>query len=312
MLIAEIAAVIACLTAGFLATNFWVKRRESRLIRSRLEGMFADSRKQKADIEAIVRYATGTTSTLPGAKLAERLIVRSGAKVRICKFMDLVLGLLVAPPLVAFAIGAPIWLALLAGAVLAAVPYLVLAAKAEKRRVRFMEQLPDAIDLIVSVLRSGLSVPQAIKSAGEDMSDPCGTEFDEILQRMNLGQSLPDAIRPSVERYQSFELDLIARAVAVQLEVGGSLAELLEKTNSTLRQRLRLKRQVAVLTAQSRLSGLIISIMPFVIAIGFSIVVPGYLQPLTSTNVGRMMLVAALVLQLCGILAVRRLSTFKV
>ena len=175
-----------------------------------------------------------------------------------------------------------------------------------------MEQLPDAIDLIVAVLRSGLSIPQAVKSAGEDMSDPCGTEFDEILQRMNLGQSLPDAIRPSVERYQSFELDLIARAAAVQLEVGGSLAELLEKTNATLRQRLRLKRQVAVLTAQSRLSGLVISVMPFVIAIGFSIMVPGYLQPLVSTNVGRMMLAAAFVLQACGILAVKRLSTFKV
>jgi tight adherence protein B len=198
------------------------------------------------------------------------------------------------------------------GLLLAACPFIVITARARKRRRKFTEQLPNALDLFVSVLRSGHSIPQAVRAVADEVPAPCGSEFGEMLQRMNLGQTLPQALMHSVTRFQSFELDLIRRATEIQMEVGGSLAELLEKTNQTLRQRLKLQKQVQVLTAPSRLSAVIIFILPFLIAGTFSFINPHYMAPLTDTKIGRALLCMAVAAQLVGYLIMRKLASFKV
>lgn len=199
-----------------------------------------------------------------------------------------------------------------AGAVLASLPWIFVTVRANKRRAKFTEQLPNALDLFVSVLRSGHSIPQAVRAVADEVPAPCGSEFSEMLQRMNLGQSLPQALSHSVNRFKSFDLDLIRRATEIQSEVGGSLAELLEKTNATLRQRLKLQRQVQVLTAPSRLSAVIIFILPFVIAVSFSMINPDYMAPLTTTKLGRGLLCLAFAVQVVGYLIMRKLASFKV
>src|SRR5208283_3769961 len=108
--------------------------------------------------------------------------------------------------------------------------------------------------------------------------NPCGQEFDAIFHRMNLGQPLSEALAISARSFHSYELELMQKAIAIQAEVGGSLAELLEKTNATLRQRLKLSRQLKVITSQSRLSAQIVGVLPVVLAIGLNILSPGYLQ----------------------------------
>ncbi|MBX9689810.1 MAG: type II secretion system F family protein, partial [Candidatus Obscuribacterales bacterium] len=190
--------------------------------------------------------------------------------------------------------------------------FITLRMRAESRRNKFMLQLPNAIDLMVSILRSGHSVPQSIRSVAEESPSPCGTEFTQVFHRMNLGQNLPDALKSSVDRYDSFELDLIRRATAIQQEVGGSLAELLEKTNETLRQRIKLKKQISVMTAQGRLSAIICGLLPIVIAIGFNQMNPQYLKPLFENSIGQGLLAAALILELVGFLIMRKLSTFRI
>ncbi len=198
------------------------------------------------------------------------------------------------------------------GITLAAVPWIVVTALAHKRRSKFIEQLPNALDLFVSVLRSGHAVPQAVRAVAEEIPAPCGQEFGEMMQRMNLGQTLPQALSHSVKRFRSFELDLIRRATEIQMDVGGSLAELLDKTNSTLRQRLKLQRQVQVLTAPSRLSAVVIFVLPFLIAGSFSLINPQYMSPLTETKLGRGLLCLAFAAQVIGYLIMRRLASFKV
>jgi tight adherence protein B len=209
-------------------------------------------------------------------------------------------------------LGVPLMICMLVSAPISVVPFVVVVAVASNRRSKFIEQLPDALDLMISVLRSGLSVPQSIKAVAEEIPSPCGAEFAQVLHRMNLGQSLTDALVATSERYRLFELDLVRRAAAIQSEVGGSLADLFDKTNSTLRQRLRLKRQVRVLTAQSRLSGWIIAILPFVVMIGFQFLNPGYLTPLFTTNVGKVFLTLAIVLQVIGIGIITKMSRLEV
>ena len=136
--------------------------------------------------------------------------------------------------------------------------------------------------------------------------------MEEVVHRMNLGQPLAQALTYSAERYKSYELDLVRRAVAIQSEVGGSLAELLDKTNQTLRRRLKLVRQVRVLTAQARLTALIVGLLPFALAAALQYVSPGYLDPLFDTSIGEALLAAVLILQALGIGVMAKLSTVKV
>jgi tight adherence protein B len=195
---------------------------------------------------------------------------------------------------------------------LSAIPILVLLVKKAGRRKKFIEQLPDAIDLMISVLRSGHSIPQGVKAVGQEVPAPCGPEFMEVLQRMNLGLQLPDALSYSCSKFSCHELDLLRRAFAIQSEVGGSLAELLEKTNTTLRQRLKLVKQVAVLTAQSRLTMVVVGALPIVMAIALNAMNPRYLLPLMESELGKTLIAAAVALEIVGLVIMKKLATVKV
>jgi tight adherence protein B len=211
----------------------------------------------------------------------------------------------------AIAVGANLLIAAAAAVVMALIPLIYLRARAQSRRSKLSEQLPDAIDLMVAVLRSGHSVPESVRAVAYEIPNPCGEEFREILQRMNLGQSLCEALVSSTRRFRSFELDLIRRAVGIQAEVGGSLAELFEATNSTLRGRLKLARQLKVITAQSRLSAYIVGCLPLVLAVALNALSPGYLQVLVDDPTGRALLALALTLEFLGVLVMYRMSAAR-
>ncbi|MBX9938851.1 MAG: type II secretion system F family protein [Candidatus Obscuribacterales bacterium] len=206
---------------------------------------------------------------------------------------------------------APLWLTLLLPLAIVAIPIIVLKIKAQAVRRKFQEQLPDAIDLMVSVLRSGHSLPQAVKSIASDCPAPLSVEFAHIDQRMNLGLTLSEALAFVQQRYKLTELDLIGRAVTIQAEVGGSLAELLDKTNVTLRGRLKLKRQIGVLTTQSRLTGFIVGLLPIFLATALEVLSPGYLNPLFTNETGKLLLILAIGLQFLGMFLMKKMTEVK-
>ena len=308
--------VVLCLIGGLTATRIWRTRNDAILVRGRLAALFEEA--QPTDLSMALEatqpdWLVSFKQRIPILASIERSIDLVGWKISLNRMVATSAVLLVLPAVLVAAVSElPVLPFVAVGALLAFAPYFYLNMLAEKKRNKFIEQLPDAIDMMISVLRSGLSVPQSVKAIGDEMPAPCGPEFFEVLQRINLGQTLPESLMYTAERYSVFELDLIRRATSIQMEVGGSLAELLDKTNSTLRQRIKLKRQVSILTAQSRLSGHVISILPFVLAIAFQILNPGYLRPLYETNVGRLFVVLALVFQFIGMLVIRRLATFRI
>lgn len=308
--------IVACLVVGLAATRIWRTRSDAMLVRSRLATLFEQSELTDlamAQEPSSPDWLLTIKQRIPVLESIERCLDLVGWKISLNNLLATSAALLLVPPIVVASISDLPVLPFLAGAVLLAIaPYLYLNMLAEQKRNKFIEQLPDAIDLMIAVLRSGLSVPQSVKAIGDEMPAPCGPEFFEVLQRINLGQSLPESLLYTAQRYSVFELDLMRRATSIQMEVGGSLAELLDKTNSTLRQRIKLKRQVRTLTAQSRLSGHVISALPFVLAIAFQILNPDYLRPLYETNVGRVFVVAALVFQCIGMLLIRKLATFRI
>lgn len=304
---------------GYLAIKHLQVRKQKRLLAERLSGFLEPTTGGESVAKTLLKtnvvFADSLLSSFGNFSLAkkiENLIVQSGVRISAASFIFASGLLLLVPVSIAMIFQFDPLISGLVGLVLSMVPLIFVLAKRAALRKKFTEQLPDAIDLMISVLRSGHSIPQAVKTVSEELPAPCGVEFAQVMQRMNLGQPLSEALVYTCDKFRSFELDLMRRAIAIQAEVGGSLAELLDKTNITLRQRLKLVRQVTVLTAQSRLTAIVVGLLPIFMAIGMQTINPGYLQPLVETNFGKTLLIVAIVLQVVGIFVMKNMSTVKV
>lgn len=157
------------------------------------------------------------------------------------------------------------------------VPRIYLSFSVGKRLKQFESQLPDTISLWVNALRSGYSVPQAMEAIGRDAPEPTATEFKRVVQEMQIGIPMYQALDHMLERVESDDLDLIVTAVNIQREVGGNLAEILDVIGHTVRERIKLKGEIQVLTAQGRITGYLISFLPIVLALFLYSINPSYM-----------------------------------
>ncbi len=304
------AAVLILLAISVVSTRVIVQRNKSKALRSRVEGLVPLAMPVTVNTE--IAQATKFLPVQAESQIRQ-MIELAGWNVQPQEVLLGSLCLLAGVGVALFVlVQAPALICLVGGGVSASIPWLSLAVTAHRVRQKLTFQLPNALDLMVSVLKSGHSIPQSIKAVSNEMPKPCGREFAEVLHRINLGQTLPEALSYTVARYGSFELDLLRRAFAIHAEVGGSLSELLEKTNKTLKDRIKLKRHIEVLTGPSKLSAIIVGLLPFLMAIGFYLVSPNYLAPILTTRMGNVLIAMALVLQLIGVLVMRRLASFKV
>jgi tight adherence protein B len=146
-----------------------------------------------------------------------------------------------------------------------------------KRLQQFESQLPDTISLWVNSLRSGYSVLQAMEAISREAPEPTSTEFQRVVQEVQLGVSMEDALQHMLDRVVSEDLDLIVTAVNIQREVGGNLAEILEVIGHTIRERIKLKGEIRVLTSQGRVTGYLISGLPIVLALFLMAINPNYM-----------------------------------
>lgn len=311
IIVALVATLGTTVLAGIVLTRIWRKRKDRFEIRQRLEAALrlAVARDGDSDEQSISLSAKMLSSA--DSWLVKRLhSVGLGIEPQSFVLASALFAATFA--VLAFLINDTIWIAPVIGAAVFVTPYVVLHVWSARIRAKFVRQLPDALDLLISVLRSGLSLPLAIKSVAEEFPAPAGTQFAQILNRLNLGQPLPDAMAVVAERFELFELDLVRRAAAIQIEVGGSLAELLDKTNATLKERLRLKTKVDVLTAPGKLSAWIIAALPFGMAAAFQLINPLYLRPLYMTEIGKALVLVAIICQIVGIVIIRRMATIRI
>lgn len=156
-------------------------------------------------------------------------------------------------------------------------PRIYVARAMSKRLNTFEEQLPDTLGLWVNALRSGYSVMQSMEAISRDAPDPTSTEFKRVVQEIALGIDMQDALDHMLERVESEDLDLVVTAVNIQREVGGNLAEILEVISHTIRERVKLKGEIRVLTAQGRITGYLISGLPIILALFLYAINPNYM-----------------------------------
>jgi len=192
------------------------------------------------------------------------------------------------------------------------VPGYVLQAHLTKRLRAAEEQLGDFLGFAANAMRAGNSLMQAMELAGRDLAPPISTEMRRTLREISLGVNMDDAWQSLVTRLPSGDMDLVATAVLIQRQVGGDLAGVLDNIAGTIRERQRMKAQVRTLTAQGRLSGIVIAMLPFGLFALFSIINPGYVRLLWTEPLGLMMLGVGFVSQVVGIVVIRRIIRIDV
>ena len=197
--------------------------------------------------------------------------------------------------------------ALVLGIIALLCPYFYVKYVTWKRMRHFLEQLPDGLDMISQSLQAGLGLTQAMVFVAKEMADPLGTEFSVFIEEVNLGLPLPDALKKFEERMSLPEVRLFNTALLVQREVGGSLAELLNKLADIIRDRFRIERLIKSLTGQNRMSAWTVCSIPPFLAVFMFVRERELMSDMLSDPTGRAMLAAALGLEILGILVFRKL-----
>lgn len=191
-------------------------------------------------------------------------------------------------------------------------PLLYVAYRRNKRFLEFEAQLPGALDLICRALRAGHGLVAGLKMVGDEVPDPAGSEFRKTFEEQNFGLELKESLYNLADRMPLQDVRIIITAILIQRETGGNLAEVLEKAARVIRERYRLKRQIRTHTAQGRLTGWILSLLPLILGIALFLVRPEFMSTLWTTDRGRRWLVIATIMMIIGAIIIRRIIRIRV
>ena len=190
-------------------------------------------------------------------------------------------------------------------------PPLVVAFLQRRRQTMFNDQLAGMLQLLSNSLKTGYAIDRALETVAAKSQPPVSTEFERVATEITLGTSVEDALSALLLRINSPDLEFIVTAILLHTRVGGNLAEVLDNISDTLRDRLQTKRDMSVLTAQSRASATIITGLPILLALGLYVFVPGYFAPMTSTFIGYVLLGVAAFFVLVGNLIIQRMTALE-
>jgi tight adherence protein B len=239
------------------------------------------------------------------ATLEERLNA-ADLKMRPQEFIGIRIGSLLLPALLGLARFGLGWQILVLGVAGYAAPGLWLRYRQRRRLNRFNDQLADVLLLLGNSIRAGQSFPQAIANVAERAKEPTAAECSRVVREVQLGGSVDESLTNMVKRVGSDDLELVVTAVSINRSAGGDLAGMLGIISDTIRQRVQTSREISSLTAQGRMSGWFITLIPLVVAVVLYFISPNYFRPMTENVLGWLMLAVAAILLLIGNLLIRR------
>jgi len=203
-------------------------------------------------------------------------------------------------------------LKVLFGLLAGAFPFLHVIAKRKKRMKKFLQLLPDALDLMSRGLSAGHAFTEALQMVSSEMPEPIATEFRKTYDEQNLGLSLKLALENMVQRIPLLDLRMCVTAIMIQRETGGNLSELLEKVAHTIRERFRIMEDLKTLTLSSRWSAWLLCALPIFLAVYMSVMNPTYMEVLWRDPRGHNLLFLAATMQILGMLMVQKIMKIKI
>lgn len=201
---------------------------------------------------------------------------------------------------------------LLAAIIIVAVEYIAVLVRIERRSTSFTNQLGDCLTMVANALRAGFSFLQAMEMISKEMEPPISEEFQHVMRDIGLGATTERALDDMDKRVGSPDFSLVVTAVLIQQQVGGDLAQILDTISETIQERIRMRREVKTLTAQGRMSGWILILMPIGMALFMTSVQPDYLDPLFHHPIGQMILIATVLMEIIGAIVINRIIDIEV
>lgn len=268
------------------------------VLRSRLHEIFAEKARR--------------TDTGLGRKKLDLMMVRAGLPLLGSEFLAISAGgALLVFVIFALATRNPVT-GLLALLLFLAADFVFVQRRITKRLNNFQRQLADCLSLVANSLRAGFSFLQTMEIISREMEPPMSTEFEKVMRDTSLGKALDDALHDMDDRVGSADFSLVITAVLIQQQVGGNLATILDTIRNTISERIRIRREVNTLTAQGKMSGIVLACIPVALALFFYVSSPEYLEPLLTTNIGRIAIIGALFLVIVGFIIIRKIVDIKV
>jgi tight adherence protein B len=203
-------------------------------------------------------------------------------------------------------------LALLFAALLGAIPYVYLLWRKSQRLAMFERQLPEALELVSRALRAGHAFSVGLKMVGDEAADPIGKEFRRVFDEVSMGVALPQALENMNHRMDSVDLKFFITSVLVQRETGGNLAEIIDSLAGLIRQRFELQLRVKALSAEGRMSAVVLFGLPIVVGIALFKMNPDYMGLLFTDPVGQNLATVGSILMVVGALVMKRMVDIKV
>jgi tight adherence protein B len=242
---------------------------------------------------------------------AMRLLERANSRMRPAELMygSLLAGVGLATLMAIF--NRSVMLVTLVGIVGASLPSVWLSARARRRMNAFDEQLADVLMTMAAALKVGQSFTHSMGAIVNDGMAPASEEFERVLYESQLGRPVDDALAAMADRIRSEDMRFVLMSVAIQREVGGSLAELFQTISDTVRERQNFRRKVKALTAMGRMSAYFLFALPFFVAAIVSLTSPSYLSPLFNTGVGHFLIVLMFVMMAMGAFVLKKIVSIK-
>lgn len=192
-----------------------------------------------------------------------------------------------------------------------AIPFIYFLKKRSDKRNKFASQLGDALITICNGLKSGFSFQQAMRSISRDMAPPISTEFLKVLNEIDYGMTQESALKRMYERLENEDLKMLISALAISEKTGGNLSDVLRTISTTVQNRIKIRQEVKTLSAQGKMSSIIIGALPIVISLIMMIMNPSYIETLIETEIGRMLLIAAVIMEVIGFIVMTKITDVK-
>lgn len=304
---------------GIFFAIFWHKRYSGRAKAIQHQITVAEALRKGKISQSLLQEVAGSTplfswldNKLSGFSALKLLLIRSDSDKTPAEFAVLSLGLMFAGFFIGF-LGrlGPVGIINI-GFIFAFMPWWYLSGKANKRRLKFEDQFPEALDFISRSLRAGHGLAASLGMAGNELPSPVGPELKITFDEINFGITFQEAMANLMARINSSDLTFFTVAVVIQRETGGNLTELLGNLAKLIRDRIKLKGKVRVLASEGKFSGILLGALPFILGALLTVINPDYMSTLWYTPEGQRLIVIGLGMMVVGAFFMHRIVQIKV
>jgi tight adherence protein B len=302
-----------------LLLEFWRERKVKRSALSQLKSFGLDISDAAGATKSLFRGDAAAGSWLqalvvriPPLRGLEQMIEQAASTWTVPRFLFVSSGIGLAFGLAALTLTGNLLLSIPIGALGGSLPLLLLRRKRTRRMYAFEEMLPETIDLLGRAIRAGHPLSAGLKMVADECTEPIQGEFRRTFEEQRFGMPLDDSLMAMSDRVGLVDVRILTTAILIQRNVGGNLAEILDNLSYTIRERFKIRRQLRVYTAQGRMSGYVLALLPIAMGCIFYMLNPAYITLLFTDPAGKLALVVAVVMQFIGFFWIRKIVDIEI